>query len=236
MKVTIKRIWNSISRVNGNSLAEFATVSALMATLAATAAPKLSEVSEGTKAQKSMNEIDKLLTQAKNFYQDTADIEGRGRFPGQDKYDHPVGGYGSVPTAGSTYSETDRKTTETEINNALTPGHNTAIDIYSHDNLSNWRSVFGITAEDSYNGQKVLTELNAEDDTGGSCATCPGTDAGHVEWLKLMGGSEMASPFQDGYYVYVVVPGGGTGKDTFPPTLYIADVENPTHFNAVLTP
>ncbi len=70
MKVTIKSIWKSLSRVNGNSLAEFATVSALMATLAATAAPKLSEVSEGTKAQKTMNEIDKLLTQAKNFYQD----------------------------------------------------------------------------------------------------------------------------------------------------------------------
>ncbi|SVC00363.1 uncharacterized protein METZ01_LOCUS253217, partial [marine metagenome] len=93
MKVTIKRIWKSISRVNGNSLAEFATVSALMATLAATAAPKLSEVSEGTKAQKSMNEIDKLLTQAKNFYQEKADTEGRGRFPGQDKYDLRVGSH-----------------------------------------------------------------------------------------------------------------------------------------------
>ena len=93
MKVTIKRIWKSISRVNGNSLAEFATVSALMATLAATAAPKLSEVAEGTKAQKSMNEIDKLLTQAKNFYQDKADTEGRGRFPGQDKYNERVGGH-----------------------------------------------------------------------------------------------------------------------------------------------
>lgn len=104
MKVTIKNIWKSLSRVNGNSLAEFATVSALMATLAATAAPKLSEVSEGTKAQKTMNEIDKLLTQAKNFYQDTADIEGRGRFPGQDKYDEPVGGYdlpSGQPTLGN---------------------------------------------------------------------------------------------------------------------------------------
>jgi hypothetical protein len=33
-----------------------------MATLAATAAPKLSEMSEGAKSEKSMNEIDKILT------------------------------------------------------------------------------------------------------------------------------------------------------------------------------
>ena len=86
MKQTIKNIWKSLSRVNGNSLAEFATVSALMATLAATAAPKLSEMSEGTKGEKSGSEIDKILTQAGNFYQATADTEGRGRFPGQEKY------------------------------------------------------------------------------------------------------------------------------------------------------
>ena len=41
---------------------------------------------------KSRNELDKLIKQAGQFYQDTADIEGRGRFPGQDKYDMPVGG------------------------------------------------------------------------------------------------------------------------------------------------
>jgi hypothetical protein len=40
--------------------------------LAATAAPKLSEMSEGTKAEKSKNEIDKILTQARNHYQETA--------------------------------------------------------------------------------------------------------------------------------------------------------------------
>ena len=56
-----------------------------MATLAATAAPKLSEMSEGTKGEKSRNEIDKLIKQAGNFYQDTADSEGR-RLPGQEKF------------------------------------------------------------------------------------------------------------------------------------------------------
>ena len=52
-----------------------------MATLAATAAPKLSEMSEGAKAEKSRNELDKLIKQAGQFYQDTADIEGADVFP-----------------------------------------------------------------------------------------------------------------------------------------------------------
>jgi len=52
---------------NGNSLAEFAVVGALMATLAATAAPKLAVMIENTKKDKSLDEIDKILNQAKNF-------------------------------------------------------------------------------------------------------------------------------------------------------------------------
>ena len=43
MKYTVKRIIKGLKSVKGSSLAEFATTTALMATLAATAAPKLSE-------------------------------------------------------------------------------------------------------------------------------------------------------------------------------------------------
>ena len=67
MKVDLKRFAKTIKSINGNSLAEFATVTALMATLAATAAPKLSEMSEGAKAQKSVDELDKLVKQAGQF-------------------------------------------------------------------------------------------------------------------------------------------------------------------------
>ena len=77
----------------GNSLMEFAVTIGLMAILAATAAPKLSQMGENTKMQKSRNELDKLAGQAANFYQQTAITEGRGRFPGQDKYNLKVGGY-----------------------------------------------------------------------------------------------------------------------------------------------
>ena len=86
MKQTLKAIIRNVKSIKGNSLAEFATTTALMATLAATAAPKLSEMSEGTKAEKSRNEIDKIIKQAGQFYQDMADSEGRGRFPNQKKF------------------------------------------------------------------------------------------------------------------------------------------------------
>ena len=228
MKVTIKNIWKSLSRVNGNSLAEFATVSALMATLAATAAPKLSEVSEGTKAQKTMNEIDKLLTQAKNFYQDAADLEGRGRFPGQDKFDLKVGGY---------TSQGDVTTDIAAI---------TGIEDGDYPKLSKWRSVFGTTNADAYQGSQDGSRLNDtdegigkwSDDTNSSDANCTHCKGKAVadEWLALMGGSAMASPFQDGHYVYVVVAGGENGNEAAAPALYIIDVENPADFNAVLEP
>ena len=128
MKQTLKRIIRNVKSINGNSLAEFATTTALMATLAATAAPKLSEMSEGTKAEKSMNEIDKILTQARNFYQTTADTEGRGRFPGQDKYNMAVGGY----------------TTELDLMNDLE-------NFFTFDNQvgENWCSIFGIAHEEA---------------------------------------------------------------------------------------
>ena len=83
-------------KTSGNSLMEFAVTIGLMAILAATAAPKLSQMGENTKLSKSRSEIDKILRQASNFYQETAIKEGRGRFPGQDKYNLPVGGHSSV--------------------------------------------------------------------------------------------------------------------------------------------
>jgi len=51
-----------------------------------------SGMSEGAKGEKSRNEIDKIIKQAGQFYQDTADSEGRGRFPNQAKFDVSVGG------------------------------------------------------------------------------------------------------------------------------------------------
>jgi hypothetical protein len=220
MKQTLKTIIRNVKSINGNSLAEFATTTALMATLAATAAPKLSEMSEGTKAEKSMNEIDKILTQARNFYQTTADTEGRGRFPGQDKFDVKVGDYGS---ARNTDAAAALSAAVTAQNALLTDLGN--MNVWDHATGAKWRSVFGISnttkdaAQDA--GGKVSNDIQRP------CGTCPGTNLGHVDWLELFAGNTLVSKYQDGHFAYAVVPGGGSGTDAFPPVMYVVDIRSP---------
>ena len=242
MKQTLKRIIKSVKSVKGNSLAEFATTTALMATLAATAAPKLSEMSEGAKAEKSRNELDKLIKQAGQFYQDTADIEGRGRFPGQDKYDRPVTGRAETESSGDHEAAIMAQLIGTD---AAPATYTSFEDSYAED----WLSVFGQDNEDF--PAPDLTPL-AADDEAGDCEDCPGVDgeasihvddngayvalSGHDEWKKLFGGEVVGSQYQDGHLVYQVVKGGGTGSDVYPPILFVADVENASHFNNVLMP
>ena len=228
MKQTLKRIIRNVKSINGNSLAEFATTTALMATLAATAAPKLSEMSEGTKAEKSMNEIDKILTQARNFYQDTANDEGRGRFPGQDKFDVQVGGYGTVR---NTNAATALAAAIADQNSLLT-----ALDNWKDwDDAegANWRSVFGVSnsAATQDAGGKVIDDT----DQSSGCGTCTAS-IGHTDWLALFAGNTLASKYQDGHFAYAVVPGGGSGKSAFPPVMYIVDMENASDFNNVIEP
>ena len=252
MKQTLKRIIKSVKSVKGNSLAEFATTTALMATLAATAAPKLSEMSEGAKAEKSRNELDKLIKQAGQFYQDTADIEGRGRFPGQDKFNDPIGG--SVATGGTYSSVTHESNILKDImgNAAYTDGDGNSVAAadptftsYDGDDGIHWVSVFGKTNEDF--PAPNVDDL-AADDSHSECDDCPGigtypsihgdgvTKVGKEEWKGLFGGEVVGSQYQDGHFVYQVVAGGGSGDDVYPPTLYVADIENASHFNNVLMP
>ena len=224
MKQTLKRILRNVKSINGNSLAEFATTTALMATLAATAAPKLSEMSEGTKAEKSMNEIDKILTQARNFYQTTSDEEGRGRFPGQDKFDRPVGGYGTT--------RSDYDAAIAAQNSLL--GNLATWTEWDDAEGANWRSVFGVsnTAEDA--AQNAGGQVT--DDGYVACGTCPGVKAGHEDWLTLFAENTLVSKYQDGHFAYAVIPGGGSGKTAFPPVLYVVDMENARDFNNVIEP
>ena len=124
MKHMLKTIAKTVKSVKGNSLAEFATTTALMATLAATAAPKLSEMSEGAKGEKSRNEIDKIVKQAGSFYQDIADLEGRGRFPNQTKFNVAIGG----PNGNPNYSNQGANGTyDLAADIAASDAHTTAI-------------------------------------------------------------------------------------------------------------
>ena len=227
MKQTIKSIIRTVKSVKGNSLAEFATTTALMATLTATAAPKLSEMSEGTKGEKSRNEIDKLIKQAGNFYQDTADSEGRGRLPGQSKFNIAVGGgdydNSDASSAGITAAKAASDAHMDAIMEDLGLGWSVMVGEIMMPHMTNvWVSCFGT--------------LNADAPLPAGVSDVIDNNSGVEEWKALVGGETLSSKFQDGHYVYTVVAGGGSGSDVYPPVLFVGDIENMTNFNNVLEP
>jgi len=233
MKQTLKTIIRNVKSIKGNSLAEFATTTALMATLAATAAPKLSEMSEGGKAEKSRNEIDKIIKQAGQFYQDKAETEGRGRFPGQPRHYDNVGfdaadydnaTTNTVASLATAHEKSDAHEAEVLKDLGLN-GTDEGWKQYNQTHSATWVSVFGTSNADP---RKVLP-------TGVSKVN-NNTAAGIAEWKLLFGGETLGSTFQDGHYVYSVIGGGGTGSDVYPPIMYVGDIENMTHFNNLIEP
>ena len=204
----------------GQSLAEFAVITAMMATFIATAIPKFSDVMESGKAGKSIDEIDKILLQAKNFYETTAALEGRGRLPGQDKFDMVVGGY----------------TDSTDLLDDLL-----LFDSYSDTALGKkWVSVFGKDNPKALmpSGSNFIDDtLSADVNRAGEviCRNCPlGRMKGSDEWLELFNREELVSPFQDGHYIYIVIPGYGSGEDVVAPRICVADGESPKHLHKIL--
>ena len=221
-------------RKGGSSLAELAVTVSIMATLTATASPKLAELSRNGKIKKSYDEMEKIIKQGQNFYQFTADTEGRGRFPGQEKYSMPVpmGSYGMISELYIENQENHRETIIAvksyiyeKINSTWT---------YNHPELENWASVFG-TENSWYSGGNIVNDVY------NACETCDESDpaygtAGHEEWLKLFNGEVLNSVYSDGHYIYLVIPGGETGEETFPPILIVADRDNVADLNMVLIP
>ena len=198
----------------GQSLAEFAVTTAMMATLATTAAPKFSGVGEGAKEKKTTADIDKIMKSANNFFNEKVTSEGRGRFPGQIKYNR------SVPDDAG-YTSID------ELETSLT----TFVTFESAE-ANKWASIFGTQNPDGSvpDGSSVNTAEDPDDD--GSFTETVGAE----EFLNEFGGNAIKSPFQDGHYIYTVVPGGGSGESSYSPVLYIADLESPKNFNKKLQP
>ena len=202
-----------VSSCSGQSIAEFAVVTAMMSTFVSTAAPRLSGLMEEGKSQKSIQEIDKLVMQAKTFYENTAKNEGRGRLPGQDKFDMKVG----------SYVDTTEAFNDLRIYNS-----------YSNVSISSkWVSVFDNQDGDLFQMDQVIPDLDNEGKI--QCNNCPQLrQAGHVEWYNLFNKSKLESPFQDGHYIYVVIPGSGSGESFVAPRIIIADAENPMDLHKIL--
>ena len=221
IKICNKTILNLLIKRDGASLMEFAVVTALMAVLAATAAPKFSDISESGKFRKSKSEMEKIAKQALNFYQDKAVNEGRGRFPGQTKYNQKVGGHNTISDLNDDLvgSYQTSANSDGETISIFTPP---SFDKFNGNDGADWVSVFGDKNEDgsSFTG----TTLNGDYPAVASV------------WQNLFGDEVLDSPYQDGHFIYQVFPGSGVGSQAEAPTLYIADLENPSQLHMIVIP
>ena len=254
----MKKLLKQFKNVNGQSLAEFAVTTAMMATLATTAAPKFSGVGEGAKEKKTLADIDKILKSANNFYNERVTKDGRGRFPGQWKYNEAVpseqGGY---------YYDTEypelQVDAELEVKLAIqgrigddgevVEGEGPTFNGYDADgDAQNWASCFGTNNPEAMVpqvSQGVNAGVNTSEDpepayyangttvTDGNGASNP---RGGEEFLDGFGGEPIKSPFQDGHYIYTVIAGAGSGTGSIAPIIFVADLESPSSFWKKLQP
>ena len=204
----------------GNSLAEFAVVTAMMGALATTAAPKFGAVGDGAKKGSTIANLDKIKSAANNFYNAKVTEEGRGRFPGQTKYDEKVGGF-DLPA--NTLTDAALETYLETILNGQTGYESTLTDyvyvfstaVGDEDALAgDWMSFVGETHQ-----------IDAGFDIDGA-----------TDFKSNFGNQGISSPFQDGAYIYLVIPGSGSGSDAQAPCMIVADAENPSELYKVLTP
>ena len=208
--ISFRSIKKKIKNIKGNSLAEFAVTTAMMATLATTAAPRFSGIGEGAKEKKTLAEIDKIVIASSNFFNSY-----KNNF-WQEKYNVSVGGYDSEIMLLSVIGSDADQSSQSTFNS------------FDHAEGAKWRSIFGINAEGA-----TLAE-------GSSVINDTGTE-GHTEFMAEFANNAIKSPFQDGHYIYIVLPGGiqyvdPDGDGTYvkvpcldcSPILYVADNENPS--------
>ena len=202
----------------GNSLAEFAITTAMMATLATTAAPKFGQVGAGAKEKKTIANIDKILTVANNYYNQTLSEEGKGRFPGQEKYDVAVGGIDLAE--GASTDQTLEAYLETILDQK---------DSYTSD-LSEYVYVFSPTVDDDDALQGGWMNLETSVGFDGNA------EVGALDFKEDFGNKGISSPFQDGSYAFLVIPGSGSGTDAQAPVMVVIDTENPSKLFKTLVP
>ena len=218
LKQIIKKLMRTIKSTKGNSLAEFAVTTAMMATLATTAAPKFGQVGAGAKEKKTIANLDKILTVANNYYNQTLSEEGKGRFPGQEKYDVAVGGV--TLADGAQTDETLEAYIETILENKVS---------YESD-LSEFVYVFSTATDDDDATQGGWMNLETSVGFDGNA------QVGALDFKEDFGNNGIKSPFQDASYAYLVIPGSGSGTDAQAPVMVVIDTENPSKMHKTLVP
>ena len=242
----MEKLMKYFKRVNGQSLAEFAVTTAMMATLATTAAPKFSGVGEGAKEKKTLADIDKILKSANNFYNTEVTSAGRGRFPGQGRYDEAVptgGGYTFTVSQGQSYAELQAKYDLIGLDVDGDGNYDESGDIpasfTTYDNNTEallWASVFGTNNDNAE--LPSAGHINDIEDPGSTFWTDNEVTEGlgGEEFLDGFGGEPIKSPFQDGHYIYTVIGGAGSGTSSQAPIIFVADLESPSSFWKKLQP
>ena len=214
-----KKLLKKLKNTKGNSLAEFAVTTAMMATLATTAAPKFAGIGEAAKEKKTLANIDKVLAAANNHYMNTLETEGRGRFPGQTKYNVKVGGVDLGE--GEQTADALNEWTKNTLPNLLSIEDDLGtyfVYVFAGSSVDEDALAAGIINESSDVGYDDVEPF------------------ANVEYRVQFGTRMMPSPYQDGGYVYLVIPGSGTGTLAEPPALIVADMENPARLHRILVP
>ena len=237
------KLLQMLKSTNGNSLAEFAVVIALMATLMSTGQVKFSQAGEGGKGKKVGEELDKIGKAANNFYNAMNDEEGAGRFPGQDKWDRNVPGGKKPSEDGELTADGDGfETVAAAILAAEGWKSYTEQDNASNSGKGmNWCSVFGKGTGTGEQGDfdihpdhhaKIAADdgLTTSPDPRTPAEQTAGKYIGKYEFAEYV--DAVASPFLDGHFIYTVV--GGT-VDTSP-AMVITDFFAPADEFVVVQP
>ena len=152
---------------------------------------------------------------ANNFYNQAVSDEGKGRFPGQSKYDSQVGGIGLQ---------------EGEFTDMV-------LEMYIETILNDKENYESSLAEFVY----VFSQSVDDDDAEQGEWTNPNSDVGFdvdgaADFVKDFGNNGIKSPFQDGSYAFLVIPGSGAGSDAQAPVMVVIDTENPGELYKTLVP
>ena len=228
------KLFNKAKNNKGNSLAEFAVTAAMMATLATTAAPRFAGTADAAKAQQTRQNIDKIAGMINQFYMETSNPEsisnprgeGKGRVPGQQHFETQLGNYERL---------------EAVLVDLTAPeGGEAPYNKWNSGIGDNWISVFGAGEVDGLYLGGVSDHPMGDEDKN--------VYYQFDEFNSMLQKSEgvITSPFKQGHYIYVVIPGGkkyyvneNTREEDFitcndcGPIVVIADAYDPSKYHKV---